>query len=394
MGRFFFQNLSILTLLLAGIAAVGVCPAAVVPYTAGNVSSKGFTRIDFCHGDQRLYAFNGLNLCAYDEAGDSFVSVFAGLGSVTDYQWDPADFAFLTDSNNTVLPTGQSMRVVYAELPGQSAEVKSGLSRNYYSAASRFRANEFYANGVGSVNNTIYLLDAAGAGSEVQVVEISNRNSGAIAFDSADNLYISDFAPLTDGSGLGLVNIYRISRSQLDSFIEDSNFVVSAQLLVRDVVLAGSDSMVIDSDYNIYMGSYCGIARIVPTNEPDDYNIIAIDGDIYANPHGFPWPEKRFCGITADLAGGVCYYGLSELDPVLYQYGPYQLYSFNITPRGNWPADLDGDGIVDSCDMALVFEDYLYSGDYLRGDINRDGIVDLKDFAELVLQFNDKAKWY
>ncbi|MBN1787420.1 MAG: hypothetical protein JW806_03400 [Sedimentisphaerales bacterium] len=369
--------------------------AAQIPPAADNVSGSGFTRIDFCYGDESLYAFNGLNLYRYEPGLDAFIVIFAGAGA--GFTWDPADFAFVTDFNDAILPTGLSSKVIYADIVGQTAEEKINLTRNYYSIASRFRADQIFANGVDAAsNNTVYMLKMAGDGNETELVQVSNRNSGAIGFDAADNLYLADFKPMYDGSGLGNVNIHRISRGQIDTFVQDSNFTVVPEIIVNDVVLAGSDSIVIDSDYNIYIGSYVGVAKIIPTNEPNDFNVIEIDGDIYANPYGFPKPQWRFCGIAADIINGVMYYGKSEFDSGMIPpgYGDYELQTFAVESMSNWSADLDGDGIVDYYDIMLMTEDYLLQGEYIRGDINRDGIVDLKDFAVLAKQWGQTARWY
>jgi hypothetical protein len=380
---------------LAGFAAaVEISTAARIPSVAGNVSSKGFTRIEFCSADGLLYAFNGLNLYKYNTVSDSFGVAFTGAGSATSYQWDPADFAFATDSNNAVLPTGQSMRVVCVDRQLGLAQERNGLRRNYFSTACRYRDNQLFANGVGAVYNTIYLLETDSNGTEAEIVQVSNNNSGAIAFDFADNLYLADFKPLTDGSGLGKVDIYRISRGKLDAFAEDSNFVVSAGLLVNDAILAGSDSMIIDANYNIYVGSYVGIAKIVPTNEPNSLNVSAVDGNIYTNPYGFPWPHFRFCGITADIRTGTIYYGRSELNEESYVYGPYTLQSSQAVAAVDWSADLNGDGIVNFCDLYLLRKDYLCSGQYLNGDLNDDDFVNFQDFVIFARQWRNKAPWY
>jgi hypothetical protein len=385
----------ILIFVLAGFAAVvGTSIAAEIPFVAGNVSSSGFTRIDFCLANRHLYAFNGLDLYRYSAATDSFTVAFAGAGSAITDTWDPADFAFLTDCNNAVLPTGQSSKVVYVDRVLQTAQEKSGLQRNYYSMASRYRDNQLYANGVGAVNNTIYLLDMNSNGTEKQVAGVSRNNSGAIAFDVADNLYVADFKPIFDGRGLGQVDIYRISRGQLDSFIADNNFAIVPRLIVNNAVLAGSDSMVIDANYNIYMGSYVGVAKIITTNEPNNFSMAAVDGNIYASPHGFPWPHFRFCGITADIKSGRIYYGKSELNEQTYMYGPYVLQSKQDVAAIDWSADLNGDGIVDFSDLHLLAGDYLETGQYLKGDLDDDRYVNLKDYVVFARQWKNRAPWY
>jgi len=382
-------------LVLTGFsAAVASATAAEIPSVAGSVSSKGFTRIDFCNADGLLYAFNGLDLYRYSAVMDSFTVAFAGAGSAVSDTWDPADFAFLTDCNNAVLPTGESKKVVYVDRQAGTAGEKSGLRENYYSTASRYRDNQLFANGVGAVFNTVYLLDMNSNGMGTEVVQVSNNNSGAIAFDFADNLYLADFKPIVDDSKLGQVDIYRISRGQLDNFIEDSNFLVVPQLVVNNAVLAGSDSMVIDANYNIYMSSYVGIAKIVPTEEPNNFDVITVDGNIYAPPYGFPWPHLRFCGITSDIKSGKIYYGISELDEESYIYGPYILQIFQSTAAVNWSADLDGDGIVNFYDLYLLQESYLCWGQYLKGDLNDDGFVDFQDYVIFARQWQDKAPWY
>jgi hypothetical protein len=380
---------------LAGFAAaVGTSMAAEIPFTAGNISSKGFTRIDFCSADGRLYAFNGLDLYRYSAATDSFTVAFAGAGSAITDTWDPADFAFLSDSNNAVLPTGQSMKVVYVDRQSGIATEKSGLRRNYYSTASRYRDNQLFANGVGTWYNTIYLLRTNSSGTEKQVSQVSNNNSGAIAFDFADNLYIADFKPIFDNKGLGQVDIHRISRGKLDSFAADNNFIVVPERIVNNAVLAGSDSMAIDANYNIYISSYVGVAKIIPTSEPNNFSVSAVDGNIYANPLFFPWPHFRFCGITADIKSGKVYYGKSELDEDSYIYSPYILQNFQSVAADNWSADLDGDGIVDFYDLYLLQEGYLCAGQYLKGDLNDDGFVDFQDFVIFAKQWRNKAPWY
>jgi hypothetical protein len=134
---------------LAGFAAaVEISTAAQIPSMAGNVSSNGFTRIDFCSADSLLYAFNGLDLYRYNSVSDSFEVAFTGAGSLIGDTWDPADFAFLTDCNNSVLPTGQSKRVVYVDRQSGVAQERSGLRRNYFSMACRYRDNQLFANGV------------------------------------------------------------------------------------------------------------------------------------------------------------------------------------------------------------------------------------------------------
>lgn len=391
MKRLMFQLVFGLMIIAAGVC---FCSSAVIPNVAGNVSGSGFTRLDFCYGDEILYAFNGLDLYRYDADSDSFVVSFSGAGAVIPDSWDPADFAFVTDSNVAVLPTGMSMKVVTADVNSQTAEEKTGLVRNYYSVASRFRDKQFFANGAGSVMNTIYLVDTTGTGSEKEVVKVSSRHSGAIAFDAADNLYVADFGPIFDGNGLGEIDIYRISRADLDAFADDANYVVVPQLLVDDAILAGSDSMVIDANYHIYIGSYVGIAKLIPTAEANDFDVIEVDGDIYANPHGFPWSDFVFSGITADIRSGVLYYGKSELNQQGYQYEPYLLQTISIEPVVDWPGDLDGDGIVNWVDLELLVYDYFLNGDYLKGDLDRDNYVDLIDFTVFARQWLDTAPWY
>ncbi|MFA5292250.1 MAG: hypothetical protein WC496_04360 [Phycisphaerae bacterium] len=383
-----------LLILVVFSAVVADVTAAEIPPTAGNVTSKGFTKIDFCNADGLLYAFNGRDLYRYSVLTDSFDIAFAGAGSAISDTWDPADFAFLTDCNNAVLPTGQSMKLVYVDRQTGTATEKTGLIKNYYSTASRYRDNQLFTNGVGVVNNTVYLLDMDSSWVEKEVARVSHNNSGAITFDFADNLYLADFKPLGDDSKLGQVDIYRISRGQLDSFIEDSNFVVVPQLIVNNVVLAGSDSMIVDANYNIYMSSYVGIAKIVPTNEPDNFDVSTIDGDIYAPPYGFPWPHFRFCGITADIKTGKIYYGKSELNEGTYIYDPYLLQNFQSAPAVNWSADLDGDGIVNFYDLYLLQAEYLCSGQYLKGDLDDNDFVDFQDFVIFARQWQNKAPWY
>ena len=153
----------ILVVLSVTSIAMGVTE---IPETAGNVSSSGFTKLDFCNADGSLYAFNGLHLYRYSNAEQHFEIAFAGAGSVISEIWDPADFAFMSDSNNVFLSSGQSMRVVYVDRMQGTAAEKSGLRRNYYSSASRYRDKQLFANGVGTVYNTIYLIDLNGQGME------------------------------------------------------------------------------------------------------------------------------------------------------------------------------------------------------------------------------------
>ncbi|OQA03419.1 MAG: hypothetical protein BWY69_00466 [Planctomycetes bacterium ADurb.Bin401] len=364
-----------------------------IPEKTDNVMSTGFTKLDFCAADNMLYAFNGTNLYRYSSLTESFDTAFNGAGTIISETWDPADIAFLSDSNDVFLPTGQSERVVFVDRQQEIATEKSGLRRNFYSSASRYRDNQLFANGVGEeYNNTIYLLNVSLNGTETEVVKISDKNSGAIAFDFADNLYISDFAPIWDGQKLGNVDIYRIARWQLDAFLEDSSFGIVPELIVNNVVLAGSDSMTIDGDYNIYMSSYVGIAKIVPTDDPNDFEVSAIDGNIYAPPYGLPPPNVRFCGITSDIKSGTIYYGRSVLNQYVFE--PYVLAQIQTIPAVEWSGDLDGDGIIDFYDLYLLQQDYLCSGEHLKGDIDDDGFVDFQDYIIFADQWNDKARWY
>ena len=139
----------LLIILVVLSVAVVVSAAAEIPDTAGSVNSKGFTRIDFCNADGLLYAFNGLHIYSYSASTDSFNIVFANAGAATSSVWDPADFAFMSDCNNVVLPTGESDKVVYVDRQAGIAAEKTALHRNYYSTASRYRDNQIFANGVG-----------------------------------------------------------------------------------------------------------------------------------------------------------------------------------------------------------------------------------------------------
>jgi hypothetical protein len=187
-----------------------------------------------------------------------------------------------------------------------------------------------------------------------------------------------------NGSGLGNVDIYRISRGQLDAFIEDNNFAVRAELIVNNALLAGSDSMVIDASYNIYMSSYVGIAKITPTSDANNFTVSPVDGNIYANPHGFPWPGYKFSGITADIRTGKIYYGKSRLNES-YIYEPYILNSFQIAAAADWSADFDGDGIVDFYDLSVFYD---------KGDLNDDGKINYIDYAIFARQWQNKSRWY
>jgi len=390
-------NIVIVVFTIIDLAGSDALCAAVIPEVDGNVSSTGFTRLDFCHNDGKLYAFNGLHLYRYDAGGENFIVAFNGVGSTTSKIWDPADFAFVTDQNSVVLPTGLSEGFIWADIDLQLAEEKTNLARNYYSIASRFRAPQTLANGVvlGESVNTIFLIETGGDGNETEVAQVSNRNSGAIAFDGADNLYLADFHPFGDGSGLGEVDIYRINRGQLDAFAEDANFVVLPELLVNGVNLAGSDSMVIDANYDIYVGSYVGIAKITASDDPNLFSVAQVDGDIHADPHSsWPPPSYIFCGITADIQTGTMYFGKSQWNESEYYYESYYLQSTLIEPVNQWPADLDGDGIVDWYDLWILIGDYCFGGSYLAGDLNDDDWVDLKDFAILAGQWLKAAAWY
>ncbi len=383
-------------LVVFGVAiACSGLQAAAIPGTDGNVNEQGFTRIDFCQADETLYAFNGLHLYGYDPNTNVFSIAVSNVGTATTKTWDPADFAFVTDGNTAVLPTGQSEGFVSVDMVSGTAEEETGLVRNYYAIASRFRDGQVFSNGVGDVSmNTIYMIDTAGDGNETEVAEVSNRNSGGICFDAADNLYLADFYPLNDGSGLGDVDIYRISRGQLDAFAADGNFVVVPELLVSDAVLAGSDSIVVDGNYDIYVGSYVGIAKITASSDANSFLVSEVDGDIDANPHaGWPPPSPVFCGIAGDVRGGVLYYGRGQTD-VNYIYGPYLLQEVSVEGVSEWPADLDGDGIVGYSDLAILVDDYCYAGEYLKGDLNDDGQGDMRDFAIFAGQWLDKASWY
>jgi hypothetical protein len=391
------KKISTIVVLFSIVAVAGSdsFSAAVIPEVDGYTSLTGFTRIDFCHNDGKLYAFNGLDLYRYDADSENFNVAFSGLGSITSKMWDPADFAFVTDQNDIVLPTGLSQGFVWADVDMQFAEEKTNLARNYYSIASRYRAQHVFANGVGQSVNTIFLIETEGDGNEIEVAQVSNRNSGAVTFDAADNLYLADFHPFGDGSGLGEVDIFRISRGQLDEFVIDANFIVLPELLVNDVNLAGSDSLVIDANYCIYVGSNVGIAKITPSPDPNLFVVEEIDGDIYANPHSsWPPPAFVFSGITADIQTGTMYYGKSEWDETEYIYGPYYLHNVSIEPVTQWPADLDGDGIVDESDLWIFVGDYCFGGEYLAGDLNNDNWVNLKDFTVLAGQWSETASWY
>jgi hypothetical protein len=372
-------------------AASDVEAAAVIPPVEG-VSSTGFTRIDFCQATEKLYAFSGWSLYRYDIGSDSFVAVLVNVGAATSKTWDPADFAFSTDGLFAALPTGSSGGFVDAVIPSGPATEKTGLSRNYFSTASRFRTNELYANGVASSPNFLFRLSLTGNGSEFPLCSVSMKSSGSLAFDAADNAYIADFGPTPDG--LGKVDIYRISRGQLDNAAIDPCFVVTPQLLANDIVLAGSDSMAIDGSYNIYIGSYVGIAKIMPSPDPNVYQVVPIAGNITANPHqGWPPPSPVFCGITADIRAGILYYGTAVLN-LNWLYDPYSLAQSPIVAVTDWPADLQGDGIINYADFNMFIADYLMTGSYLKGNLNNDTVVDLKDFAIFAKQWRNTAPWY
>ena len=60
--------------------------------------------------------------------------------------------------------------------------------------------------------------------------------------------------------------------------------------------------------------------------------------------------------------------------------------------------DLNGDGIVDEQDLAILMANQLAgqvsSQVYLIGDINGDGMIDERDVQELVQRYNLTADWY
>ena len=379
-----------LFLVLVFCFSSGAVKAAIIPNTEGNVPQWGSTRIDFCQKTNQLYAFTGLNLYRYNPAGNNFVIAIADVGAATDETWDPADFAFGTAGNFVALPTGWSQRFVKADMPSGPATEKTNLNkRSYFSTASRFRADELYANAdYNDTINNLFKLNTSGNGSETRLTAISggtNVYSGGLAFDAADNAYIADFSPF-GSAGLGHVDIYIVSRGQLDAAAADSNFVVVPRLLVNDAVLAGSDSMVIDGAYDIYVCSSVGIAKITATSDANVFTVTNFAGDIDENPWGAP--VEVFCGITADIRTGTLYFGKSIF------YAPYYLYQLQITPVTDWFADLEGNGITDLSDLEALSADYLSSGSYLPGDLNDDSIVDFRDFAIFSKQWKNKAPWY
>jgi len=161
---------------------------------------------------------------------------------------------------------------------------------------------------------------------------------------------------------------------------------------VNDAILAGSDSIVVDGAFDIYVGSYVGIAKITASADPNNFAVESAAGDIYANPIGWPWPEMAFCNICADTAGGILYYGASQLDNNTYQYGDYYLYDMPIAPART-TADFNGDGIVDVQDLLAIAEHFCECGQDLRADVNSDGLVNYLDFAMFAWRWQQRAPW-
>jgi hypothetical protein len=60
--------------------------------------------------------------------------------------------------------------------------------------------------------------------------------------------------------------------------------------------------------------------------------------------------------------------------------------------------DLNGDGIVDEKDLAILKANQLAgqvsSQAYLIGDVNGDGVIDGRDLQELLVRYNRTADWY
>ena len=57
-------------------------------------------------------------------------------------------------------------------------------------------------------------------------------------------------------------------------------------------------------------------------------------------------------------------------------------------------ADLDNNGIVDWLDLGEQAEDWLESASEQPGDLNRDGVVNMKDYAILAQNWSLKTSWY
>jgi len=367
-----------------------------IPPTDGNL---GATKIDFCQKENTVFAFNGLDLFRYNKQTNIFKTAFPFVDFATGETWDAADFAFVTDSNIALLPTGYSKVFVIADPLTQTAQKIPTLQRNYFSIASANRQDVIIANGVKIIDdnhqclNTLYLIDAI-AESETEIVQASYKYSGAIAFDHADNLYLADFGSPNDVTGLGNVDIYRISTQQISDFIADPNLIPNPQLIVNNAVLAGSDSIAIDANYNIYIASYVGIAKITPTPDANSFTVSSVSGNIYANPFaGWPMPDPVYSGITADIKNGTLYFGRSTVNQQ-YMYEPYQLLSTSIEAVTQWSADLNGNGIIDCRDLQIFSEQYNTTGNFLKADLDTNGTVNLADYVIFSNQWQNTAPWH
>jgi len=308
------------TVLLAGGAPMGF--ALTIPAWDGNtgwVVPPG-ALIEWNQATGTLFAYSGAHVWEVNAGWTGWTQQASGVDGLTAF--DPGGCAFDATGAEFMLDAGWGLETRQTTIASGTTVVKSGLGVNFFDAGTHPVSGQIFAtwaDGWGSGNNNrIVQVSLAGNGSTTDVVSLPTDKrpdndgtwggvaSGGLGFDAAGNLYMSRFEyydgadPDAPPNHLGYIDIYQITAADLAD-----GAPYTANLLVNDLLGAGSGQLVVGGNGMIYLMAGPGVVGISATSDPDSFTWENLAGDFQGDAWG-PW---LYMGLTTDQAGQILYYG-------------------------------------------------------------------------------------
>jgi len=273
-----------------------------------------------------IYACDGNALYKY--SGSAFTPLYTGIVAAGGVAFDPSALAVSADGSAAYVASGYSGHIVEIDMAKATARHLSGATLsngNYGIAVDPIYGLAFVTSSWTSGSNyaqSLYLLDPIGNGSLTLLDDFDGTGwaGGGIAFTPTGELFVPvptaySAWPKDDEF---TVDLYRFSRSWLDSVAAGTASTGAGQLYATGVVVSGSGSVAADPKGHIYL---TGADAIYGINTAGSLMIVAGDPALNAwdmwgcGFMGLAYDAKEDRLVTGYAASFGDAFGLTAADP-------------------------------------------------------------------------------
>jgi len=271
-----------------------------------------------------IYACNGNTLYKY--SGSTFAPLYTGIVAAGGgAAFDPSALAVSADGSVAYVASGFTGKVVRIDLAGATPQA-SGLSNTALPSGSNFglAVDPIYGRVflTDSWTQALYVLDPAGTASPKLLDSFGGTGwaGGGIAFTPGGELFVpvpTSYSAWPKDDQF-TVDLYRFSRSWLDSVAAGTASTGDGQLYATGVVVSGSGSVAADPKRHIYL---TGADAIYGINTAGSLTIVAGDPALNAwdmwgcGFMGLAYDAKEDRLVTGYAAASGDAFGLTAAEP-------------------------------------------------------------------------------